>query len=36
MYFLQRKTNTNWSKEYIKTVEIGEFVFYKPHGGTAK
>jgi spore germination cell wall hydrolase CwlJ-like protein len=36
LYFLQRKTTTNWSKEYIKTVEIGEFVFYKPHGGTAK
>jgi len=36
LYFLQRKTTTNWSKEYIKTAEIGEFVFYKPHGGTAK
>jgi spore germination cell wall hydrolase CwlJ-like protein len=36
LYFLQRKATTNWSKEYIKTVEIGEFVFYKPHGGTAK
>ncbi|MFO7715397.1 cell wall hydrolase [Desulfosarcina sp.] len=36
LYFLQRKTKTNWSKGYIKTVEIGEFVFYKPHGGTAK
>ena len=36
LYFLQRKTTTNWSKEYIKTVGIGEFVFYKPNGGTAK
>jgi spore germination cell wall hydrolase CwlJ-like protein len=27
---------TNWSKEYIKTLEVGKFVFYKPHGGAAK
>jgi spore germination cell wall hydrolase CwlJ-like protein len=36
LYFHQRKATPSWSAEYIKTVEIGEFVFYKPHGGTAK
>ena len=36
MYFHQRKVTPGWSAEYIKTVEIGEFVFYKPHGGEAK
>ena len=36
MYFHQRKATPGWSAEYIKTVEIGEFVFYKPHGGEAK
>ena len=36
MYFHQRKVTPSWSKEYIKTVEVGVFVFYKPHGGTAK
>ena len=36
MYFHNRKVSPNWSKEYIKTVEIGEHVFYKPAGGKAK
>ncbi|MBA3037480.1 MAG: cell wall hydrolase [Desulfobacterium sp.] len=36
LYFHQRKVTPSWSAEYIKTVEIGELVFYKPHGGTAK
>ncbi len=36
LYFHQRKATPSWSKEYIKTVEIGEFFFYKPHGGVAK
>jgi len=36
LYFHQRKANPSWSAEYIKTVEVGEHVFYKPHGGTAK
>jgi spore germination cell wall hydrolase CwlJ-like protein len=36
MYFRQRKANPGWSAEYIKTVEIGEHVFYKPHSGAAK
>ena len=36
MYFHQRKVSPGWSAEYIKTVEIGEHIFYKPHGGVAK
>jgi len=36
LYFHQRKATPSWSTEYIKTVEVGEFVFYKPHGGAAK
>jgi len=36
LYFHQRKANPSWSNEYIKTVEVGEVVFYKPHGGVAK
>ena len=36
MYFHQRKVTPGWSSEYIKTVEIGEHIFYKPHSGLAK
>lgn len=36
LYFHQRKATPSWSKKYIETVEVAEFVFYKPHGGTAK
>ena len=36
MYFHQRKLTPGWSGKYIKTVEIGEHVFYKPHSGAAK
>ena len=36
MYFHQRKVPPGWSTEYIKTVEIGGHIFYKPHGGVAK
>jgi spore germination cell wall hydrolase CwlJ-like protein len=36
LYFHQRKATPSWSAKYIKTVEVGEVVFYKPHGGTAK
>lgn len=36
MYFHNRKIAPNWSTEYVKTVEIGEHVFYKPTGGKAK
>jgi spore germination cell wall hydrolase CwlJ-like protein len=35
-YFHHKKVNPSWSKKYIKTAEIGEFAFYKPHGGKAK
>jgi spore germination cell wall hydrolase CwlJ-like protein len=36
MYFHQRKTKPGWSTQYIKTVEVGKFVFYKPRKGAAK
>lgn len=36
LYFHQRKKNPSWASEYIKTVEVGDHVFYKPHGDTAK
>jgi spore germination cell wall hydrolase CwlJ-like protein len=36
LYFHHRKVTPNWSKEYIRTVEVGEHVFYKPAGGDAK
>ena len=36
LYFHNRKVAPDWSKEYIKTVEIGEHVFYKPADGEAK
>jgi spore germination cell wall hydrolase CwlJ-like protein len=36
LYFHQREATPSWSAEYIKTVEVGEFIFYKPHGGAAK
>jgi spore germination cell wall hydrolase CwlJ-like protein len=36
LYFHNRKITPNWSSEYIKTVEVGEHVFYKPAGGKAK
>jgi spore germination cell wall hydrolase CwlJ-like protein len=36
LYFHNRKLAPNWSKEYIRTVEVGELVFYKPAGGVAK
>ncbi|MDQ1335757.1 MAG: hypothetical protein QG552_2707 [Thermodesulfobacteriota bacterium] len=36
LYFHHRKVTPNWSKEYIKTVEVGEHIFYKPAGGVAK
>ena len=35
-YFHNRKVTPNWSNEYIKTVEVGEHLFYKPGGGKAK
>ena len=36
LYFHQRKAHPNWSRKYIKTAELGEFVFYKPHQDAAK
>jgi spore germination cell wall hydrolase CwlJ-like protein len=36
LYFHNRKVTPNWSTEYIKTVEVGEHIFYKPAGGKAK
>ncbi|MGQ0522851.1 MAG: cell wall hydrolase [Betaproteobacteria bacterium] len=36
MYFHQRKVSPKWSAQYIKTVELGEHIFYKPPGGAAK
>jgi len=35
LYFHHRNVTPGWSTEYLKTVEIGEFVFYKPRGGDA-
>jgi spore germination cell wall hydrolase CwlJ-like protein len=32
LYFHQQKVNPTWSTEYIKTVEVGAHVFYKPRG----
>ena len=36
LYFHHRNVNPGWAAEYIKTVEIGEFVFYRPHDGDAR
>ena len=36
LYFHQRTVNPSWAAEYIKTVEVGEFAFYKPHDGDAR
>lgn len=36
LYFHHREVSPDWSREYIRTVEIGEFAFYKPAGGIAK
>lgn len=36
LYFHHRKVTPSWSKEYMKTVEVEEFLFYKPAAGKAK
>jgi spore germination cell wall hydrolase CwlJ-like protein len=36
LYFHHRNVTPGWSTKYIKTAEIGEFVFYKPRGDNAK
>jgi len=35
LYFHHRRVNPDWSAEYLKTTEVGEHIFYKPHGGEA-
>jgi spore germination cell wall hydrolase CwlJ-like protein len=36
LYFHTRKVTPDWSREYIKTAVVGNFVFYKPAGDRAK
>ena len=36
LYFHHRNMTPYWSNEYMRTVEVGEHVFYKPAGGKAK
>lgn len=36
LYFHHREITPDWSAEYIKTVEVGKHIFYKPRGGEAK
>ena len=36
LYFHHRNVMPSWSTKYVKTIEIGEFVFYKPRGGDAR
>jgi spore germination cell wall hydrolase CwlJ-like protein len=36
LYFHQRDLTPSWSLEYIRTVEVGRHVFYKPHGDKAQ
>jgi spore germination cell wall hydrolase CwlJ-like protein len=36
MYFHGKGSPPDWSKQYIKTVTIGDHTFYKPSGGKAK
>lgn len=36
LYFHDRTVHPEWAKEYINTVDIGLFRFYKPRDGDAK
>jgi spore germination cell wall hydrolase CwlJ-like protein len=36
LYFHQRAATPAWAGAYLQTVEVGAFVFYKPHGGDAR
>jgi spore germination cell wall hydrolase CwlJ-like protein len=36
LYFHHRDVNPNWAPQYLKTVEIGKFAFYKPRDGEAR
>lgn len=36
LYFHHQKVAPSWSEKYIRTVEVGEHIFYKPTDGEAK
>lgn len=36
MYFHHKKVSPDWSDEYIKTVQVGDHIFYKPRHGEAQ
>lgn len=36
LYYHHQRLSPSWSKQYIRTVEVGGHVFYKPAGGDAK
>jgi spore germination cell wall hydrolase CwlJ-like protein len=36
LYFHHRNVKPVWADEYIRTVELGELIFYKPHDGEAR
>jgi spore germination cell wall hydrolase CwlJ-like protein len=36
MYFHRKGLAPDWSKKYIRTVKVGDHLFYKPAGGKAK
>jgi spore germination cell wall hydrolase CwlJ-like protein len=36
LYFHHGDATPSWSKEYVKTVEVAPFVFYKPEGDGAR
>ncbi|WP_268800444.1 cell wall hydrolase [Pseudomonas huanghezhanensis] len=36
MYFHDRNVSPVWGRQYLKTAETGEFLFYKPRNGDAK
>ena len=36
LYFHHHQMTPHWAADYIKTVEVAGFVFYKPHEGDAR
>jgi spore germination cell wall hydrolase CwlJ-like protein len=36
LYFHNRKIDPSWSNDYIRTVAVGEHIFYKPADGKAR
>lgn len=36
LYFHDRTVKPAWAKEYVKTAETRNFLFYRPRGGTAR